>query len=116
MAILSKEQLQTAATALGLAEFEYEVKGVGTVRCRALSRQQAVAVQGQKMSADMMDAVLLSHGVIEPKMSAKEWLKLSETTAAGLFEELSQKIAEASGMRAVDAKEAYAQFRDDPGS
>ncbi len=105
---ITKEDLLRAA----VGEHTYEIEGVGEVRYRGLTRGEALRVQGKKMSAEDMDCTLLAFAVIEPKLTEREWREVADTVSAGLLEPLSQAIASASGMRAVDAKAAYADFRE----
>lgn len=111
--IISKGDLQAKLRGVEIEEFEHELAGIGTVRCRGLSRKQAASVQGKGMPPEEMDAALLSFGVIDPRLSAEEWMEISTTIPAGLLEPLSQRIAAASGMRMVDPKAAYVRFRDE---
>lgn len=105
--MISKEDLLRQA----VGQHTFTIDGVGEVRYRGLTRGEAVALQGKKMDAAAMDRRLLALAVVEPKLTEDEWQEVSDAVPAGLLEPLSQAIAEASGMRQVDAKEAYAQFR-----
>lgn len=84
------------------------------VRVRGLSRQEVIHVQNTKGVASV-EALTLSLGLLEPKMTVdqvKAWQKVSE---GGEMEPVTQRIGELSGMLKDSRKDAIKEMLADPG-
>lgn len=98
-----------------LPEADVEVPGVGTVRVRALSRAEAMAIEGMK-GASAIERKMLSFGLVDPELTEAEVGQWQKVSPASELEAVSNKIAELSGLLEGQAKQAYKDFEADPGS
>lgn len=98
-----------------LAEAEVELPGIGTVRVRALSRQEALDVQKMNGVA-AIERKMIAMALVEPKLTQAEVGQWQDASPAGELEPVTNKISELSGMTEGAAKEAYKEFEEDPDS
>ena len=96
-----------------LTEAEVEIPGVGTVRVRALNRQEAKALQKIE-SDDLRDLHMVAIGLVDPALSVSEVKRWAEASPAGEMEPVADRIAELSGMLAGSPKEAMKNFEANP--
>lgn len=96
-----------------IAEDDVEIPGVGTVRIRALSREEALAVRDKRMPIEQLERKVLSAAMVDPKLTADEVAQWQAASSAGEIERVMHAILELSGMKIDDRpdKEAYQQFR-----
>jgi hypothetical protein len=92
-------------------EEEVEVPGVGTVRVRALTRGQALELQGKEMPVSEMERRLISTAMVEPSLTEDEVQQWQDNTPAGELQPVVEAIARLSGMEQHAGKAAYQQFR-----
>lgn len=92
-------------------EEEVEVPGVGTVRVRALTRGQALELQGKEVEVAEMERRLISMAMVEPKLTEDEVKEWQDNTTAGELQGVMEAIVRLSGMEAHASKAAYQQFR-----
>lgn len=88
------------------------VEGVGVVQVRALSRAEALALQGVEMPVAEMERRLLAKALVSPKLTEDEVREWQENSPAGEIEPIANEIARLSGMVPDSAKEAVKTFRD----
>lgn len=107
---------KASLAAAQLEEDDVTIDGVGKFRVRALSRVEALRVRKLAASGDLvtMERRVLSWGLVRPQMTEIEIGDWQETAQAGLFETLTLRISELSGMTNDAAKEAYRLFEADP--
>jgi hypothetical protein len=96
-----------------LPEADVDVPGVGTVRVRALSRAEAMDVENAKGNA-AIERRLLSLGLVDPVLSEMEVGLWQKAAPASELEDVSNKIAELSGLLPDSAKEAVKEFEANP--
>jgi hypothetical protein len=94
-----------------LPEDDVEVPGVGTVRVRALTRLEAMKVQSAG-SVEATDRLLLSFGLVDPKLTEDEARRWQGASVATEIEPVSNRILELSGMAEGADKESYKSLRD----
>lgn len=92
-------------------EEEVEVPGVGTVRVRALTRGQALQLEGKEMDVAEMERRLISQAMVEPSLTEEEVGQWQDLTTAGELQVVMEAIVRLSGMEAHAGKAAYQQFR-----
>jgi hypothetical protein len=105
-----------------LEEDDVDLPGVGTVRVRAMNRDEAMTTQKIE-DIKQRDLHIIAIGMVDPRLSVSEVRRWAEASPAGELESVSRRIAQLSGMLAGAAKEAYremeadpdAEFRDVPG-
>jgi hypothetical protein len=101
-------------TALLGQKFGYEdveIPGVGMVRIRALTRSEAIKIQGEELIAEIMECKLLALAMVEPKMTEEEIQEWQDTSPAGQMQPVVKAILKASGMVEEVTREAYDDFR-----
>ena len=116
-----------------LAEAEVELDGMGTVRVRALSRGEVIAV---RTAADndpatldgkrvlVLERKMVAKAMLDPVLTEAEVRRWQDAAPAGELTPVTDKIQELSGMDDAAAKRAVkelaadsdAEFRDVPGS
>jgi hypothetical protein len=96
-----------------LPEADVDIPDVGTVRVRALNRQEAKQLQ-KLPNDDQRDLHLIAMGLVEPSLSVSEVKQWAEASPAGEMEPVSDRILELSGMLDTSAKEAMKNFEDNP--
>lgn len=94
-----------------LTEREVEIPGLGSVRIRALSRQETLHLKDKAMPVDEVERRLVSLAMVEPSLTEAEVGQWQDTSSAGELEVITQAIAEMSGMNINGAKEAYKSVR-----
>jgi hypothetical protein len=104
---VNKQSLLSART----VEHEVEIPGVGTVKVRALTREEALAVRNQEMTVAEMEQKLLAAAMLEPQLTVKEVAMWQRNSPAGELEPVVNKIVEISGLAVEAAKEAMKTFR-----
>lgn len=91
-------------TASGFPEDDVDVPGLGTVRVRALSRVEAMIVEGVK-GTEAKERKMISLGLIDPddmtEHEVGEWMRVG---SAGELDPVSRRIGELSGMLAESPK------------
>jgi hypothetical protein len=95
-----------------LPEQDVEIPGVGTIRVRALTREEALTVRGREMPVDEMERRLLEAALIAPALTKGEVRLWQQACPAGELEPVTNAILELSGMTAEAPKEEMKQFRD----
>ena len=98
-----------------VGEEDVKVEGLGKFRVRGLTRVEALHCRGTTDLATV-ERRMLAKGLVIPTMTENEVKAWQERSAAGRFEDLTDKIAELSGMSEGAAKEAYVAFEEDPGA
>lgn len=106
------------STLLGkrLTEKDVEVPNVGTVRVRAISRAQALALgvipNGQPVTIDLAEAEqkLLSAAMVEPTLTREEVKEWQANSAAGEINVVFMAIIRLSGLAADLPKDVVKQF------
>lgn len=98
-----------------LAEEDYDLPGVGTLRIRALSRSEALKV---KSAGDLrtQEAQILAWGIVDPLLTVAEVNRWLDAAPAGELQEISARIAVLSGMLEDAPKNAYKSDGDDAGA
>jgi hypothetical protein len=96
-----------------LPEAEVEVPNVGTIRVRALSRDEALKVRS---SADVatIERRMIAAACLDPVLTVDEVKRWQLASPAGELEPITEKITELSGMTDGAAKEAYLEFEQNP--
>lgn len=89
------------------AEREVEIEGVGTVRIRALTRREALQLQGKEMPIEEMERKMLAFSMVDPVLTEDEVRQWQEASPVGEIQVVSEAIAELSGMDLTAAKDAY---------
>lgn len=96
-----------------LPEDEVEVPGVGVVRVRALSREEAKAIQKIE-DYGLRDLHQIAIGLVDPKLSVSEVRRWAEASPANEMEAVATRIAELSGVVEESAKKVVKEFEADP--
>lgn len=93
--VLSRDEI--LARKGGVKTEQFDIPGVGTVVIRGLTRNEALQVRDAETTADK-DNTLISHGLVEPKMSVDDVAAWADNESAGVMAALSERIGELSGM------------------
>lgn len=118
--MIDKEKLLAprADTPHGMPEADVEVPSMGTVRVRGLSRDEVLAVQEARTTAQL-ERRILALGMVDPPLSEGEAGAWQRISPAGEIEPVADRIRELSGLdveREGEAdRAAMRQFRDAPG-
>lgn len=96
-----------------LAEADVDIEGVGTVRVRALNRDEAYTVQ-QIKKVDVQERKILSLGMVDPALTEQEVAQWQQACPAGEMEPVTEKISELSGMAGGAAKSGLSAAGDEP--
>lgn len=91
---------------------EMEIPGVGTIKVRALTRGEALQVQGKEMAVADLERKLLSWAMVEPKLTEDDVRAWQDASPAGELQDVVDEIIRLSGMEKAAAKAAYQKFRD----
>lgn len=94
-----------------LAEEDIELPGVGTIRVRALSRAEALAVTDKKMPVAEMEQRLLAMAMVDPVMSEADVRQWQDAAGAGELEPVTEVIQRLSGLRKEAAKSGLPPVR-----
>ena len=103
-----------------LEESDVEVPGVGTIRVRALSRSEVLAVQhlGRtgKVGPAAIERKMLAYALVDPELTEAEVGEWQQASAAGEIEAVTDEVVALSGMEdmAKAAKAAYKEFEANP--
>src|SRR5688572_30491197 len=81
-----------------LAEQEVDIPGVGTVRVRALSRAEALEVQGLGGDVAAIERKILALGMVDPPLTDAEVGEWYAAAPAGELEPVCQAIVAMSGL------------------
>lgn len=95
-----------------LPEADVEVPGVGTIRVRGLSRDEALRVRGTSDVATI-ERRMIALGCVDPVLTEDEVKRWQMACPAGELEPITATITELSGMMEGAAKEAYREFDAD---
>jgi hypothetical protein len=97
MARLRKDTILTAR----IPREEFTIKGHGDVLIRGLSRVEALQLPDEEVAKE---ARLLSIGIVEPAFTVAEIRQWMADSVAGELQDVSQRIAQLSGMLADAGK------------
>lgn len=89
---------------------DVEIPGVGTVKVRALTRGEALQVQGQEMGIAEMEQKLIALAMVEPKLTEAEVKEWQDNSTAGEIQVVTEVIVRLSGMEQSAPKEAMKRF------
>lgn len=89
---------------------DVEIPNVGTVKVRALTRGEALQVQGVEMPVAEMEQRLVSLAMVEPKLTEAEVKEWQDNSTAGEIQAVTEVIVRLSGMEQGAAKEAMKRF------
>lgn len=92
---------------------DVEVKGVGIVQVRPLSRAEALELQGVELPVAEIERRLLAKALVSPKLTEDEVGRWQANSPADEIEPVANEIARLSGMVSEAAKEAVKTFRDE---
>jgi hypothetical protein len=105
---------KTALLTERLPRDEVEIKGVGTVTVRGLSRYELLlAGKGQNDDVAAMERRMLSMALVDPEMSEDDVAAWQKCSPAGEIMPIVNKINELSGVGREAQKEAYKSLRDE---
>jgi hypothetical protein len=114
-----KERLTSkrAETVHGMPEDDVEVKDMGAVRVRGLSRGEVFMMRkhqadGGLKTEDAWERRMLSLALVEPAMTEDEVGAWQRVSPAGEMEPVSQKIQELSGLSEGADKSGVPDIRD----
>ena len=108
---MAKKAAKAALLAKRGGTKDVEVPGVGTVQIRALTRAEALSVQGKTQDVALLEQKLVSMAMVDPDLTKDEVREWQENSTAGEIQIIVQAIVELSGMEGYAAKAAYADFR-----
>jgi hypothetical protein len=91
---------------------DVEIEGVGTVQIRALSRAEALELQGRELTVAQMEQTLLAKAMVSPQLTEDDVAEWQKNSPAGELQPVVEKITALSGMEQHAAKAAYADFRE----
>ena len=94
-----------------IEEADVNVEGLGTFRVRGLTRSEALSVRSLADLAAIERGMLVL-GLVDPELTEDEVKRWQANSPAGEMEDLTNKIAELSGMNEGAAKEAYLAFEE----
>lgn len=94
-----------------LPEEDYPWKG-GTIRIRALSREEALQVGDNKLDVKARERLILVMALVEPEIDNRDAGLWQRASKAGDLERLTQRIARMSGMLQEQLKEETNRFPD----
>lgn len=98
-----------------LPETEVDIDGVGTIRVRALTREEAIQVGDLKSTLDR-ERRMLTMAMVQPAMTIQDVQQWQRISPAAELEKVTTVIARISGMLPEEAKEATERFPEEPGS
>jgi hypothetical protein len=102
-----------AATPSGMPEDDVEVTGLGLVRVRGLSRDEALSLRGIAGRAES-ERALLAFAMVSPRLTPAQVARWQAASPAGEMEPVTDKVAELSGMLDDSAKQAVKDFEANP--
>ena len=92
---------------------DVEVKDVGIVQVRPLSRAEALELQGVELPVAEIERRLLAKALVSPRLTEDEVGCWQANSPADEIEPVANEIARLSGMVPESAKEAVKTFRDE---
>lgn len=90
-----------------------EIAGLGEIKVRALTRGEALQVNGTEMDAGQIERKILSWAMVEPALTEAEVKEWQDASPAGEIQEVFKQIVRLSGMEEASAKEAFQGVRDE---
>ena len=90
---------------------DVEVPGVGTVQIRALTRAEALSVQGVEIDVEVLEQKLIAMAMVDPQLTETEVKEWQTCGSAGEIQVIVEAIVRVSGLEGYTAKAAYANFR-----
>lgn len=106
--MISKEDLLKASFGIE----DVEIPGKGTVKVRALTRGQALEVQGKELDAAELERKLVAWAMVDPALTEAEVATWQENSPAGELQVIQTAILRLSGMEAAAEKATVRKFRD----
>ena len=103
----------SAATLSGMPEDDVKVEGLGLVRVRGLSRDEAIRTQTDAGTL-ATEQLMLSYGMVRPTMTVAQAARWQKSSLANVIEPVSRRIGELSGMLDSSAKEIVKEFISSP--
>lgn len=101
----------TEATVEDAAE-DYTLKSGKTVRIRGLTRREHLWIGKGTDDADIIEARMLSKGLVEPAMTIEEIKAWQDSSSSRAVSEISDQIRRLSGFSEGAAKRAVAEPGD----
>jgi hypothetical protein len=101
--------------AVGVPEDVAEIKGVGMVKVRGLTRAELHLLtkkDGGNPKAETSDLFYFTHGLVEPRVTEAQARAIFESMGFGALQPVIAKISELSGVSKDDQKAAYKSVRD----
>jgi hypothetical protein len=92
-----------------------EIKGVGFVKVRGLTRAELHLLtkkDGGQPKQDTSDLFYFTHGLVEPRVTDAQARAIFESVGFGAIQPVIAKISELSGVSKDDQKAAYKSLRD----
>lgn len=86
-----------------------EIPGVGDVEIRGLTRKQALAVADESKT-ERREALIVSYGLVEPSLTAREAQEWFKSVPAGLVQPLTLAISDLSGLSEGAEKTQVEEF------
>ena len=90
-----------------LPEADVELPGVGTIRVRGLSRQEALSLQPLATDTPAMERAIVGLGLVDPALTSAEVDEWYAAAPAGEIAPIVSAIHELSGLKEGAAKAAY---------
>lgn len=93
-------------------EQDIDLEGVGTVRIRALTREEMLNIgAGAELPAVEFERKMLALAMVDPALSEDEVAQWQRASPAGEMAPILEAVNELSGIRQNAAKEAYKSVR-----
>jgi hypothetical protein len=105
-----------ALLAAGVPEDTAEIRGVGMVRVRGLTRAELHLLtkkDGGNPKSETSDLFYFTHGMVEPRVTEDQARRIFESIGFGALQPVIAKISQLSGVSKDDQKAAYKSLRDD---
>lgn len=104
--------------AIRLAQTEVDIPGLGTVKIRALSREEVLGLRKVKTDEGLslgddpgaMECHMVALAMTEPALTPADVLRWQKSSPVGELEVVTDAIAEVSGMNSGAVKEAVKRF------
>lgn len=94
-------------------EQDIEIPGVGTVRVRALTREQVLKIKMKgEIDVAEMERKLISMGMVDPELTEEEVGQWQAVAPAEELTPITEAVMGMSGVSQELAKEAMKQFRN----
>lgn len=95
-----------------LPEEDFEIPGVGTIRIRALTREEALGLRDRDLTVAQVELALLQAAMVAPALTGEEIVRWQKASPAGELEPVTAAILRMSGMAKSAPKEAMKSFRE----